>query len=83
MPTWITAEASIDHEKPRFAVHTTIEVDAPPEVVFKHFVSFRELPPRIVTPDPDGVWQVCMRLVLGSEVAPAGGRIRKPVAYAT
>ena len=41
------------------------------------------MPHWIVTPDPDGVWQVCMRLVLGSEVAPAGGPIRKPVAYAT
>ena len=41
------------------------------------------MPHWIVTPDPDGVWQVSMRLVLGSEVAPAGGPIRKPVAYAT
>ena len=39
------AESADDREPVTFPVTSTIEIDAPPEVVWRHVVSFHELPP--------------------------------------
>jgi hypothetical protein len=44
-PLLMGAEAALDLEDPVFPVSTSVEVDAPPEVVWKNVVSFSELPP--------------------------------------
>jgi hypothetical protein len=45
LPAMIGAEALVPGEPPLFPVTTTIDVDAPPERVWRHVVSFSELPP--------------------------------------
>jgi hypothetical protein len=44
-PVLMGAEAATQRQAPVYAVRTALEVDAPPEVVWKNVVSFRELPP--------------------------------------
>jgi len=44
-PLLMGAEASVPRRPPVYRVHTTVEIDAPPEVVWRNVVSFRELPP--------------------------------------
>lgn len=44
-PVLMGAEAAVDREPPVYAVRTTVEVDAPPPVVWKNVVSFSQLPP--------------------------------------
>ncbi len=44
-PMLMGAEAATPRQAPVYAVTTALEVDAPPEVVWKNVVSFRELPP--------------------------------------
>jgi Polyketide cyclase / dehydrase and lipid transport len=39
------AEASLPREAPVYAVRSSVVIEAPPEVVWKHVVSFRRLPP--------------------------------------
>lgn len=44
-PVLLGAESAADREPPVYAVRTSVEVDAPPSVVWKNVVSFHELPP--------------------------------------
>lgn len=44
-PLLMGAESVLDREPPTFAVTTTIEVDAPPVVVWRHVIAFPALPP--------------------------------------
>lgn len=44
-PVLMGAEAVLDPEPPLYEVRTAVIVDAPPEVVWRHVVSFSELPP--------------------------------------
>lgn len=45
VPTLIGAEGVMPRERPLFSVTTVTDVDAPPEVVWKHVVTVSELPP--------------------------------------
>ncbi len=44
-PLLMGAEAAVPRRAPVYAVRTAVEIDAPPEVVWRHVVSFRQLPP--------------------------------------
>jgi len=44
IPFLMAFEAAVELEPALFAVRTTVEVDAPPEVVWRHVVSFSEIP---------------------------------------
>lgn len=44
-PLLLGAEAAVAPRPPLLEAYTAIEIDAPPEVVWKHVVSFSELPP--------------------------------------
>ena len=45
VPGLMEAERAAGPEPPLFAVRTSIEIDAPPEQVWRHVVSFAEMPP--------------------------------------
>ena len=45
IPTLMQAESLNEPEPPLFAVTTTVEIEAPPEAVWKQVVSFSDLPP--------------------------------------
>jgi hypothetical protein len=45
LPALIAAERATLPEPPVFAVRTTVEIEAPPEVVWRHVLSFSELAP--------------------------------------
>jgi hypothetical protein len=45
LPALIVAERATLPEPPVFAVRTALEIEAPPEAVWRHVVSFPELPP--------------------------------------
>ena len=44
-PLLLGAEAAVDPQPPLLEAYTAIEIDAPPEVVWRHVISFSELPP--------------------------------------
>jgi uncharacterized membrane protein YhaH (DUF805 family) len=44
LPALMAAEYTSDLQPPRLAVVTAVEIDAPPETVWEHVVSFAELP---------------------------------------
>lgn len=44
-PLLMGAEAAAPRRPPVYKVRTTVEIDAPPEVVWRNVVSFRQLPP--------------------------------------
>ena len=44
-PLLMGAEAAVPRQAPLYEVRTAVEIDAPPEVVWRNVVSFRELPP--------------------------------------
>jgi hypothetical protein len=44
-PLLMGAEAAVPRQAPIYEVRTAVEVDAPPEAVWRNVVSFRELPP--------------------------------------
>jgi hypothetical protein len=44
-PLLMGAEAAVPRQAPVYAVRTAVEIDAPPEAVWRNVVSFRQLPP--------------------------------------
>ncbi|MBF2052213.1 MAG: SRPBCC family protein [Candidatus Sericytochromatia bacterium] len=72
LPLLMGFERAADLPAPLFAVRTTIEIEAPPETVWQHVVSFSELPP-----PSDWVLQTGIAYPLRAEIRGTGvGAVR-------